>query len=241
MAHELSSGGIFVSASSPTARRDVSKLLVTDAWCLYHRPKPGTVWARDASVLAERVLLQRGTLPLAAWSLTHGPATLASMQKGTNDKNALLGNVVWDKLKSVVFGDNASPVAAPCNRPLLALPTSESQERIADLLLTQNYPAIVCEGPPGTGKTHTISTIVCAYLCQGKRVLVTSKGAPALSVLRERLPKCVQELCVDVSMSESTGMRQLQQTVERLADRVSCISTDIQEEQCQLLQVRLVE
>jgi hypothetical protein len=238
MAHELSSGGKFVSVSNPPARnRDLSKLIVTDAWCLYHRPKPSTVWARDASALAEQVLVQRGTLPVAAWSLTHGPAILASLQKGNEDPTAV-SIPFWHSIKSFVLGDDDPVVPASFQRPLLPLPISESQNRIADLLLTQNYPAIVCEGPPGSGKTHTIANTVCAYLCQGKRVLVTSKGAPALSVLRERLPICVQELCVDVSMSESTGMRQLQQTVERLADRVSCISTDVEEERCQLIQVR---
>ena len=44
-----------------------------------------------------------------------------------------------------------------------------------------------------------------AYLCEGKRVLVTSKNANALSVLRSRLPQSVRELVVDVSMSESKG------------------------------------
>lgn len=44
-----------------------------------------------------------------------------------------------------------------------------------------------------------------AYLCEGKRVLVTSKNANALSVIRGRLPQSVRELVVDVSMSESQG------------------------------------
>lgn len=91
-------------------------------------------------------------------------------------------------------------------------------------------------GPPGTGKTHSIANIVSAYLCQGKRVLVTSKNANALNVLRGRLPKSIQELCVDVTMSELQGMRQLQQTVERLAIRVSAASTDVESEKCRLLQ-----
>ena len=242
VARELSSAGTFVSASSASPRaRTSKKLVVTDAWCLYHRPKPSSVWARDASVFAERVLLpqQGNTLPVASWSLTHGPAALASTQQATQKRAlASTGGVLWGIVKSAILGGEKETKASSktWDRPLLALATSESQNRIANLLLTQNYPAVVCEGPPGTGKTHTIANMVCAYLCQGKRVLVTSKGAPALSVLRERLPKCVQELCVDVSMSESAGMRQLQQTVERLADRVSCIDTGIQEQQCQLIQ-----
>jgi hypothetical protein len=68
--------------------------------------------------------------------------------------------------------------------------------------------------------------------------LVTSKNAPALSVLRSRLPSTVQELCVDVSVSELAGMRQLQQTVERLANRVSSVCADVESEKSLLLQVR---
>ena len=92
-------------------------------------------------------------------------------------------------------------------------------------------------GESGTGKTHTIANIICASLCHGKRVLITSKGAAALSVIRERLPPSVQDLCVDVSLSESQGMRQLQQTVERLANRVACVSTDTEAQKCHLLSV----
>ena len=67
---------------------------------------------------------------------------------------------------------------------------------------------------------------------------MTSKGAPALSVLRERLPQSVQELCVDVSMSESVGMRQLQMTVERLANKVSWVSAEREIARWESLKVR---
>lgn len=68
-------------------------------------------------------------------------------------------------------------------------------------------------------------------------MLVTSKGSPALSVLRDRLPDCVQEMCVDVSMGESAGMRQLQQTVEQLANKVSWVNTERETSRSQEMQV----
>jgi hypothetical protein len=58
-----------------------------------------------------------------------------------------------------------------------------------------------------------------------------------LSVLRNRLPVTVQELCVDVSRSELAGMQQLQQTVERLANRVASASAVLEAEKCKFLQV----
>ena len=67
---------------------------------------------------------------------------------------------------------------------------------------------------------------------------MTSKNAPALSVLRHRLPESVRDLCVDVSMSELSGMHQLQQTVERLSNRICSVSSIIETEKCRYLQVR---
>lgn len=243
VAVELSSGGCF-RPSSTMARSsntsDPSKLVVSEAWCLFSRSKPSSVWARDATALADNLMLSGESssslcIPKAAWSLTHGPGALEEIleacatPKGNDSKSSFLS---WFQKKSQVED------SAPLPRPLFPLPTSDAQNRIAELLITKNYPAVVCEGPPGTGKSHTIANIICAYLCLGKRVLVTSKNAPALSVLRNRLPDSVRELCVDVSMSELAGMRQLQKTVERLANRVSCANTEMETRKCHLLQVR---
>lgn len=278
IAVELSPGGAFQASSSAVAAaaagnskkrssttvRSSGKLMVSEAWCLYTRSKPSSVWARDATILADRLgatftiatgdeKSSSNNIPDATWSLTHGPSKLEDvLQQNQRAKNAAVAkeNAEQARLhtnKGRWFSTRAASVddvsergpstALTVNKPIFPLPTSASQDRAADLLLNQNYPAVVLEGPPGTGKTHSIANIVCAYLCRGKRVLVTSKNANALNVLRGRLPHSVQELCVDVSMSELQGMRQLQQTVERLATRVSVASTDIETEKCSLLQV----
>lgn len=251
MAVEWSAGGTFVSCGNTKKQKVAAmskrgQLIVTDAWCVYSSPRPSAVWARDAWTFAERLLSSNNqtsnTLPRALKALTLGPGSLDETKNTTKDSNdsngnggisSFLGSWNWwpatTKAISTITDQNdktTNQEATVLSRPPFPLPTSDAQNRIADLLLTRNYPAVVCEGPPGTGKTHTIANIVCAYLCQGKRVLVTSKGAPALSVLRERLPDCVQELCVDVSKSESSGMRQLQQTVERLANKVAWVNTE---------------
>jgi hypothetical protein len=248
MAVELSSGGTFMSASkcsSPVVPLEAGHLTLTDAWCLYSSPKPSAVWARDACKFVETLSNPNFVLPKALWALTHGPGALEALLEA-QDRQVPTDSLPMRIFKAAMFGSKRHVLAASKKnevperplRPLFPLPTSDSQNRIAELLLAKNYPAVVCEGPPGTGKTHTIANIICAYLCQGKRVLVTSKGAPALSVLRERLPACVQDLVVDVSMSESVGMRQLQQTVERLANKVSWVSAEREAGRCQSLKVQ---
>ena len=63
-------------------------------------------------------------------------------------------------------------------------------------------------GPPGTGKSQTISNVICHYLATGKRVLITSKSEGATLVLRNKLPDGVRELAISLGTtpdSESTN------------------------------------
>lgn len=271
MAVEISANGIFQSSSTPALSSSSSsssmvgiepnKLIVSEAWCVYTRPKPSSVWARDATIFADRLIgvgvIENDVVSKATYSFTHGPAMLddanlslsSQQQQQQNSSNPT--SVVSRWLHSLFFNssngsNNNNDVTNDDNKnvnslttdpshtnnkyvkPIFPLPSSDSQNRIAELLLMKHYPAVVCEGPPGTGKSHTIANIICSYLCQGKRVLVTSKNSPALSVLRHRLPKTIQELCVDVSSSECTGMRHLQQTVEKLAIRIASVNTDLE-------------
>ena len=181
IAVQLSSGGSFQPSSK--AISDASKLTVTEGWCLFARPKPSSVWARDANAFADQLLKQSHhagendfVLPKAAWSLTHGPGSLAIYQpQNASGESAAIDTGVLKWLGSKFLGNKHEKPTAM--KPLFHLPASDSQNRIADLLLSKNYPAVVCERPPGTGKTQTIANIICAYLCRGKRVLVTSKNA----------------------------------------------------------------
>src|SRR5439155_22812332 len=80
---------------------------------------------------------------------------------------------------------------------------------------------VTVQGPPGTGKTHTIANIVCHYLAKGRRVLVTSRGEPALEVLQEKIPEEVRPLTVALLTSDREGLRQFQAAIEAIQHRVS--------------------
>ena len=83
------------------------------------------------------------------------------------------------------------------------------------------------QGPPGTGKTHTIANIICHYLAQGKRVLVTSRGDAALSVLQEKIPDEVRALTVALLASDREGVRQFQASIETIQHRVSQLNPEV--------------
>ncbi len=101
--------------------------------------------------------------------------------------------------------------------PLFPLPANQEQRDIIDRLAGDS--GVVVEGPPGTGKTHTIANLVSALLARGQRVLVTSEKAQALRVLRDKLPSELQELCVSVTDAGRGGSAELNRSVSEIATR----------------------
>ncbi len=99
--------------------------------------------------------------------------------------------------------------------PLFPLPANEEQGQIIHRL--RDDTGVVVEGPPGTGKTHTIANLMSALLARGQRVLVTSEKAQALKVLRDKLPAEMQELCVSITDASRGGSLELSRSVSRLA------------------------
>ena len=79
---------------------------------------------------------------------------------------------------------------------LLSKEANREQLEIAERI--EHYNAVLVQGPPGTGKTHTIANLLGHFLAQGKSVLVTSHTKKALSVLKEKLPDEIKDLCVSV-------------------------------------------
>ena len=79
---------------------------------------------------------------------------------------------------------------------LLCKPANKEQLDIAKRI--EHYNAVLVQGPPGTGKTHTIANLMGHFMAQGKTVLVTSYTSKALRVLKDKVEKNLQNLCVTV-------------------------------------------
>lgn len=86
--------------------------------------------------------------------------------------------------------DQAHRVSAPEGRlssagHLLPLPSDSSQ--LHAVQMAAHGISFVLVGPPGTGKSQTIANMAVDAMARGKSVLVVSKKAAALDVVRERL------------------------------------------------------
>lgn len=99
---------------------------------------------------------------------------------------------------------------------LLAKEANREQLEIAQNIETYN--AVVVQGPPGTGKTHTIANLLGDFLAQGKSVLVTSQAKKALTVLKDKIPLGIQNLCVSVLDDTHKDM---ERSVDGIADYLS--------------------
>ena len=85
----------------------------------------------------------------------------------------------------------------PLQRSNFPLPTNREQRQIVRGRSTGSV-AFWFRGPPGTGKSHTIANLMCHLLATGKRVLITAETGRALQVLKDKLPKGIQPLCVSL-------------------------------------------
>ncbi|MBX7554384.1 DUF559 domain-containing protein [Streptomyces sp. tea 10] len=139
----------------------------------------------------------------------HAPLGLAQMV--LNLKPGERAN--WDGRgleRAPLFGDD----------PLFPGKTNEQQRSVLRRL--EKDTGVVVQGPPGTGKTHTIANLVCALLAQGQRVLVTSARDQPLTVLRDKLPPAVRDLCVLLlSSTRQDGTSELDRTVTALTEQVA--------------------
>ncbi len=86
------------------------------------------------------------------------------------------------------------PIGEGSGRLYFPLPTNEEQRQIIHKLNASS--SVVVKGPPGTGKSHTITNLMSHLLARGERILVTAQAPKALTVLREMLPEEMRDLCV---------------------------------------------
>lgn len=114
--------------------------------------------------------------------------------------------------------DNGGPPAVSTeNDRYLPLATNEEQEKIIDRL--EQTSAVVVKGPPGTGKSHTIANLMCHLLARGERILVTAQAPKALSVLLDKLPNEIGELCVSALASSKQDLELLKKSVAGILHR----------------------
>ncbi|MFB6720553.1 AAA domain-containing protein [Kribbella sp. NPDC056345] len=118
-------------------------------------------------------------------------------------------------------------------------PANEEQRQVRDRLA--DHQTVVVQGPPGTGKTHTIANLVSDLLAHGQRVLVTSTTTRALTVLKDKLPSDVSDLCVSVTDDAVRGQADLERSVTTILDQADRWNAPAAEREAAELRRRLAD
>lgn len=76
---------------------------------------------------------------------------------------------------------------------------------------------LVIEGPPGTGKSQTITNAIAAAIAEGKSVLFVSEKLAALEVVRERMNRLgLGDFCLELHSEKATPRQVLDDLATRL-------------------------
>ncbi|MGI4843448.1 MAG: AAA domain-containing protein [Janthinobacterium lividum] len=194
------------AASAPGAG---DELVVTNQWVVFTRPRASHFLIDDIARLKERVS--------AGDAIPDGPLSIVTPP----------GEAVIEHEAIAFRGLSGRPATRGEPRELyFPLPYNREQETIVQQLARS--PGVAVQGPPGTGKTHTIANIISHYLAMGKRILVTSKGEPALKVLQEKIPASIRPLSVALLSGDKEGMRQFQASIEAIIHTLTHLNPQVE-------------
>lgn len=105
--------------------------------------------------------------------------------------------------------------AEEANQPLIYSADSSQHSAIIDVLAGKNT---VINGPPGTGKSQTITNIIASVLAKDKKVLFVSEKLAALEVVQRRLQMAgLGDFCLELHSNKT----QKKKFIEGLDDRIS--------------------
>ena len=99
--------------------------------------------------------------------------------------------------------------------PLIFDADSSQHSALIDVLVGKN---LVIEGPPGTGKSQTITNLVASAISSGKKVLFVAEKLAALQVVKSRLTQAgLADFCLELHSNKTSK----KDVVESIATRAT--------------------
>lgn len=137
-------------------------------------------------------------------------------------KNELVSSLMSGKIEWDVDFEMAD--ASELDRHLLPsdimLPISADSSQLEAIYEAANDKSFILHGPPGTGKSQTITNLIANALYRGKRVLFVAEKMAALTVVQKRLNAIgLAPFCLEIHSNKtkkSNILSQLKETAEVL-------------------------
>ncbi|WP_246025231.1 DUF4011 domain-containing protein [Saccharopolyspora antimicrobica] len=114
-----------------------------------------------------------------------------------------------------------APAEVDIDETELLLPIAADGSQMRAIALAEQGHSFVLEGPPGTGKSQTITNLIAHAMASGKTVLFVAEKQAALDVVKRRLAALgLDTFCLDVhgrKQSQRSITQQLKAALERQA------------------------
>jgi hypothetical protein len=153
------------------------------AWNLLAAPRSDDD-AEQPAILLSAVL---GLFPTSHQGLLRDTRAMLSEDKIPEGpiQNFLTSGIDFDQPMTAPAPTTASPSARDITAERLAAAADPCQARAVSL--AREATGLVVHGPPGTGKSQTITNIIADHLARGQRVLLVCDKRTALDVVADRL------------------------------------------------------
>ncbi|NLG03167.1 MAG: DUF4011 domain-containing protein, partial [Clostridia bacterium] len=121
----------------------------------------------------------------------------------------LEGKILWEPLKDCLSAEELDDQLVPSE---MATPLSADSSQLTAICAAAKGQSFVLHGPPGTGKSQTITNMIANALYQGKSVLFVSEKMAALSVVQKRLEKIgLAPFCLELHSNKAQKRAVLEQ------------------------------
>lgn len=137
--------------------------------------------------------------------------------RGSMSQHPLVRSLVEGRLYGDLGADEPVRKREPASEDI-ALPISADSSQLLAISAAASGKSFVLHGPPGTGKSQTITNIISNALFHGKRVLFVAEKMAALEVVQKRLAAIgLEPFCLELHSNKtkkSLVMDQLRKTAE---------------------------
>lgn len=134
----------------------------------------------------------------------------------------LINSLVEGKLNTSLINNNSVDIQNITSKDIV-LPISADSSQFAAICEAASGKSFILHGPPGTGKSQTITNIISNALFRGKRVLFVAEKMAALEVVQRRLEAIgIAPFCMELHSNKtkkSVVMEQLKRAVEKTSQR----------------------
>lgn len=149
------------------------------------------------------------------------------------------GRMNWDVGEWRITPENLDAELSPAD---MAVPMSADSSQMAAIAAAAAGQSFVLHGPPGTGKSQTITNMIANALYQGKSVLFVAEKMAALNVVQKRLEGIgLAPFCLELHSNKTnkgTVLSRLEKTLEvgrikapeeylRTAERIHGLRTEL--------------